>query len=131
MTSSPNLKPSGRYIMAQVRQRRDVWKLDEWDPILLWYAKAIGTMQTRAMQDPTSWRYQAAIHDYVAGADPLAQAGDVLPSNGDQNRFWQQCQHGSWFFLSWHRMYLFYFEQIVTAAIVQLGGPANWALPYW
>ena len=117
--------------MAQVRQRRDVWKLDEWDPILLWYAKAIGTMQTRAMQDPTSWRYQAAIHDYVAGADPLAQAGDVLPSNGDQNRFWQQCQHGSWFFLSWHRMYLFYFEQIVTAAIVQLGGPANWALPYW
>lgn len=28
-------------------------------------------------------------------------------------------------------MYLFYFEQIVTAAIVKLGGPSDWALPYW
>ena len=59
----------------------------------------------------------------------------MLPSNGspngDQQRFWRQCQHGSWFFLPWHRIYLFYFEQIVTAAIVKLGGPSDWALPYW
>lgn len=28
-------------------------------------------------------------------------------------------------------MYLFYFEQIIAATIVQLHGPKDWALPYW
>ena len=28
-------------------------------------------------------------------------------------------------------MYLAYFEQIVAATVVQLGGPPDWALPYW
>jgi tyrosinase len=28
-------------------------------------------------------------------------------------------------------MYLFHFEQIVRAAVVDAGGPADWALPYW
>jgi tyrosinase len=28
-------------------------------------------------------------------------------------------------------MYLHYFEQIVAATVAQLGGPADWALPYW
>ena len=114
-----------------MRIRRDARKLATWDPILLWYAKAIVEMQKRPIKDPTSWRYQSAIHDYVAGQDPLAQPGEALPSAGDQKSFWQQCQHGSWFFLPWHRIYLFYFEQIVTAAIVKLGGPSDWALPYW
>src|SRR5437764_1162757 len=117
--------------MAGVRERKDVWKLSEWDPILMWYARAIAKMQTRPIQDPTSWRYQAAIHDYISGADPLANQGDVLPSNADQLRFWRQCQHNSWFFLPWHRMYLHYFDQIVAATVVQLGGPADWVLPYW
>jgi tyrosinase len=41
-----------------------------------------------------------------------------------------QCQHQTWYFLPWHRGYLRAFERIVAAAIVQLGGPADWALPY-
>jgi hypothetical protein len=86
-------------------------------------------MKKRPIADPTSWRYQAAIHDYVRQFDPLATPGDVLPSRGAAE-FWAQCQHFSWFFLSWHRMYLFYFEQIVSATIKQLKGP-EWALPYW
>ena len=51
------------------------------------------------------------------------QPSDVLPSTAERQRFWGQCQHFSWFFLSWHRMYLFYFEQIVSATIEQLNGP--------
>ncbi len=114
-----------------IRVRKDVWKLAAWDPILVWYAKAIAEMQTRLIGKPTSWRYQAAIHDYVVGSDPLATPGDILPTAADQGRFWRQCQHNSWFFLPWHRMYLSCFEQIVAAAVVDLGGPDDWALPYW
>ena len=117
--------------MAQIRTRKDVWKLAEWDDTLLWYAKAIELMQSRPINDPTSWRYQAAIHDYVRSLDPHASDSDTLPSTSEQQRFWRQCQHNSWFFLPWHRMYLGFFEQIVAAAVRQLGGPEDWALPYW
>ena len=118
--------------MGEVRTRKDVWKLDGWDdPILFWYAKAVEKMRTRELHDPTSWRYQAAIHDYERQADPLRNPSDSLPSAANQERFWRQCQHFSWFFLPWHRMYLAFFEQIVAATIRDLGGMEDWALPYW
>jgi len=121
--------------MAEIRERRDVWKLkqsdDEWDPILLWYSKAVAEMQKRPITEPLSWRYQAAIHDYRRDRDPFAQPNEDMPSDSDQKQFWKQCQHFSWFFLPWHRMYLAYFEQIVADTIVRMDGPPGWALPYW
>ncbi len=114
-----------------VRTRQDVSKLSEWHPTLLWYARAIADMQQRPINDPTSWRYQAAIHDYQRDFDPHASPADVLPPTAEQERFWSQCQHFSWFFLPWHRMYLAFFEQIIAATVLKLGGPADWALPYW
>ena len=113
------------------RVRRDVWALDDWDESLVWYAKAVAEMRKRPIADPTSWRYQAAIHDYIREDDPYAEDSDVLPSDDEQDKYWRQCQHFSWFFLPWHRWYLLYFEEIVGATIVQLGGPAGWALPFW
>src|SRR4051812_18736031 len=100
--------------MAGTRVRQDVWKLtqtDKWHPTLLWYAKAIAKMQTRPISDFNSWRYQAAIHDYIVGQDPDVTQ-DNLPA--DASTFWAQCQHVSWFFLPWHRVYLFHFEQIIA-----------------
>ena len=118
--------------MAGPLIRKDAWKMPKWDPILLWYAKGIGEMQRRQIAEPTSWRYQAAIHGYEPDSDPLKDdVNDILPSQADQDDFWNQCQHGSWFFLPWHRMYLGLFEQMVRAEIVHLGGPADWTLPYW
>jgi tyrosinase len=119
------------------RVRRDAWKLkplqptDAWDPIFEWYAKAVADMRTRPINEPSSWRYQAAIHAYDRPRDPFAVNGEALPAAADQTRFWNQCQHASWFFLPWHRMYLSHFERIVAATIEELGGPADWALPYW
>jgi tyrosinase len=46
-------------------------------------------------------------------------------------QYWDQCQHGSWYFLPWHRGYLIAFEKVIRAAVVAAGGPADWALPYW
>jgi tyrosinase len=112
---------------------------------MVFYGRAITEMRSKPISDPLSWRYQAAIHDYPRdGAtddappfaqrreeDPFATAGETLPSTADQRRFWRQCQHTSWFFLPWHRMYLHHFERIVMSHVARLGGPSDWALPYW
>ncbi|MFJ2364113.1 tyrosinase family protein [Pseudomonas sp. NPDC087697] len=119
--------------MAHVR--RDVWNLGSgWSDALLWYARGVGVLQQRPITDHTSWRFLAAIH----GIDvPLWQdagylrRGDKLPSQEDQDLYWNQCQHQSWYFLPWHRGYVASFEQIVRTAIVGLGGPKDWSLPYW
>jgi hypothetical protein len=72
---------------------------------------------------PASWRYLAAIH---------AVDLEELPRRSwAKGATWNECQHNSWFFLPWHRMYLHYFEQIVRQTIADLGGPDDWALPYW
>jgi len=114
------------------------------DPIITFYEKAIGQMQKgNKLDDPLSWRYQAAIHDYTRNVaitsdrrndpvnpDPFADDKDVLPP--DRDTFWRQCRHGSWFFLSWHRMYLHFFEKTIMKIVAGLpGGPTDWALPYW
>jgi hypothetical protein len=72
----------------------------------------IAAMKARPASDPTSWAYQANIHGTV---DSPARTA------------WSTCQHGSFFFLSWHRMYLYYFERILRAA----SGSADLTLPYW
>ena len=111
------------------RTRRDAWKLAIWDDALLWYARAVKAMQARPTTDPRSWAYQAAIHDFLDGSTPQTPP---LPPQADRTTFWRQCQHFSWFFLPWHRMYLLHFERIVAKTIADdLQGPANWALPYW
>jgi len=96
--------------------RREVWSLAADDPIITAYARAVELMKGRHASDPTSWSYQAAMHGTEdQSASPL----------------WNGCQHGGWFFLPWHRMFLYHFEEIVRAAVIATGGPADWALPYW
>lgn len=102
--------------MPQIFVRVDAWSLAPDDPLFVWYERAVAAMQAKARNDPTSWSYQAAMHGtYTTPTQPL----------------WNQCKHGSWWFISWHRTYLYYFERIVRAQIVALGGPESWALPYW
>lgn len=97
--------------------RRDIWTLltdDPWDPVTTAYARAVATMQSRPANDPTSWAFQAAIHGSYQTPPPGAA--------------WNACQHANWYFLPWHRMYLYFFERIVRAAV---GGDPDFALPYW
>ena len=116
-------------------ERKNVWDLgDDWANPILWYARGVGEMKSRPLDDLTSWRFFGAIH----GIDPglwqqygYLNASESIPSKADIRRFWQQCQHGTWYFLPWHRGYLLAFEATVRAAVVKLGGPADWALPYW
>jgi tyrosinase len=96
--------------------RREVRSLAADDPTLPAYAAAVAAMQARDADNPTSWSYQAGMHGRTGQPQ--------LP-------LFNGCQHGGWFFVSWHRMYVYYFERIVRAAVVAAGGPDDWALPYW
>jgi tyrosinase len=116
--------------------RQNVWDLgNDWADPILWYARGVKAMKARPLNDPTSWRFFGAIH----GFDPdlwsslgYLSESDPPPSDGDRKTYWEQCQHGSWYFLPWHRGYVLALEAVVRDAITQLGGPgSSWALPYW
>ena len=92
--------------------RRNVAGMDANDPILLSYRKAIRAMQALPQDNPLSWTYQAAIH------------GTLLSGSYTS---WNTCEHGTEFFWSWHRMYLYWFERIIR----HFCGDCCWALPYW
>lgn len=116
---------------------------------LVWYAKGVQKMMARPLNDTASWWFFAAMHGeyvdpgtawyaqppafpdwgYIQG--PPAVPVAPLPSADIRLRFWNQCQHGSWYFFPWHRGYLMALEAQLRADIIQLGGPSNWALPYW
>jgi tyrosinase len=113
---------------------------------LLWYAKGVGAMQARSLNDPSSWWFFGAIHgEYVTPQSlkdpevfpwksipaPAAVPITPLPATKVSDQYWDQCQHQSWYFPPWHRGYLLALEAQIRAEVVKLGGPATWALPYW
>jgi tyrosinase len=104
-----------------VRVRKSVYALPAGDVTLEWYNKAVKELLGRPINNPTSWRYMAAVHG--------AQSSVTRPSNSAG--FWDACQHQNWFFLPWHRAYITMFEAVVADCVAKLGGPADWALPYW
>jgi tyrosinase len=115
--------------------RKNVFELgaDFADPIL-WYARGVKAMKARALSDPTAWRFFGAIHGFdqqLWTQLGFLSSDDQMPSNASIQTSWLQCQHGSWYFLPWHRGYVLAFEAVVRDAVVKLGGPADWALPYW
>jgi hypothetical protein len=92
--------------------RRDVGGMNAQDLTIVLYAKAVQAMQALPASNPLSWTYQAAIH------------GTTLAGS---NTAWNTCEHGSYLFWSWHRMYLYWFERIVR----KMCGDPGWALPFW
>jgi tyrosinase len=89
----------------QIQQRptrRNIANLPANDPIIQAYKDAVTAMKALPASDGRNWTKQAEIH---------------------QNH----CVHSNWWFLPWHRAYLFYFERICR----QLSGYNDFALPYW
>lgn len=90
------------------------------------YRKGVALMQSRTFSDPTSWVYQANMHGYPTNNAICQVVGTPQPA-------WSTCQHGSFFFLAWHRMYLYYFERILRQAVRDATKDPNYnfALPFW
>jgi hypothetical protein len=78
--------------------------------------RGIQAMMSRPVTDPTSYRFQANIH-----------GTEDTPTNTQEMQSWNQCEHGSFYFFSWHRMYLYFFDRILRAAAQD----PNLVLPYW
>ena len=126
--------------------RRNVWlnggTFDNSD--ILWYATAIKEMQNRSLDDKSSWWFFAAMHGTsltFAGVPPSIDWANLtanpsvpitpMPSSAIVINYWNQCQHQSWYFLPWHRGYLFAVEEHLRSIVIQKGGPDSWSLPYW
>jgi hypothetical protein len=105
----------------------------------------------------TSWEYWANIHGYpgpnarsgtvanvqkrlqqLAPEDAPLYAGffaglkDLTPPDQLAQEVWDTCEHGNRggparHFLSWHRMYLYFFERVLR----QASGNSKLTLPYW
>jgi hypothetical protein len=97
---------------ASLFVRRNVGGMNAFDPVIAAYRKAVAAMRALPSSDPRSWTYQAAIHGTLAGPPQTA---------------WNTCQHGNYFFWSWHRMYLYWFERICR----RMACDDCFALPYW
>ena len=82
--------------------RKNIANLAPTDPIIQTYKAAVAAMKALPGSDPRNWLNQANIH-------------------------FNNCTHGNWFFLPWHRGYLLYFERICR----KLTGVSDFALPYW
>jgi hypothetical protein len=81
-----------------------------------------------------SWIYWANMHQHFGSdcAGPIfgqGMAGVQLftAQNADETATWCKCAHGSIQFLTWHRMYLWYFERVLQEA----AGDTSLRLPYW
>lgn len=88
-----------------VRVRPDVMSLSPNCPQIEALRRGVAEMKRRSETDPnspTGWIGQARIHE-------------------------QACPHNNWFFLPWHRAYLYYFEEICR----QASGDPEFVLPYW
>lgn len=115
-----------------VIERKDIWRAEEadgpWNELVLAYALAFETLSGPPVPGkPQTWTiaYQAGVHDL----DPLPPPSE---------KFLATCQHDTWFFLPWHRMYLLHYEAVVRAIIAELDDDRvsdetreTWALPYW
>jgi tyrosinase len=119
-----------------VRTRTEIRALGAtWNPTMLWYAKAVGELNSRPLTSKLSWLYLAAMHGFDQQewtGYKIIPAHVALPPGAEQDAYWSQCQHQSWYFLPWHRAYLWTFEDVLRDWITaQPGAPQDWALPYW
>ena len=72
--------------------------------------RGILAMKQMPATDPTSWEYQSKVHGSVT-AGP----------------YWNKCQHRHWWFLAWHRAYLYYLERMLQRA----ANESRLRIPYW
>ncbi len=81
-----------------------------------------------------SWLYWANMHLHFGDdcAGPIMGNGmdgvqTFTATSPDQTATWCKCEHGTINFLTWHRMYLWYFERVLQDA----AGDPSLRIPYW
>jgi tyrosinase len=112
------------------------------------YAGAVGKMMEMDGTQPghpLSWLFQWYTHGVkqpytqpISTAFKGPEIARIYPNAADPNRalaqtMWDTCTHytsnqqPALYFLPWHRMYVYYFEQIIRS----ISGKPEFTLPYW
>jgi tyrosinase len=130
------------------RPKRSEVSTQDGKKMLELYKKAVGEMRDEKKYPryhPFSWTFQANIHDYP-GDENMGQIFDLNQAKNNEERaaiasyrnlalgssgttrIWKTCSHFGYppHFLTWHRMYLYFFERIVENIVGQ-----PFAMPYW
>ena len=95
------------FAQAQPKLRRSLLGMPLNDPIISAWRDAVRMLKEPTRPAPINWTSLANIHGTASG--------------------FNQCPHGNWYFLPWHRGYLLMYERVVR----QLTGFNDFALPYW
>ncbi len=140
---------------AGQKEARLSWQEFAKDPNRLQsFRNAVAMMKSRNGADPKSaefrlsWQYWASMHGYFGDTaksgtvdtwrknnnltsakydKDFAGVSNTRPPDALAQTVWDQCQHGTDFFFAWHRLFLFYFEQVLQDA----AGDPRLRLPYW
>jgi tyrosinase len=102
------------------------------------FRKGIQKMRGLKPTDPRSWIFQANIHwrpffpvyvyqQALKSTDAAQQLFQDDPGFAPNPNVFNQCPHGDWWFLPWHRAYLYFFERILRWA----ANDPKLTLPYW
>ncbi|CAG2172012.1 unnamed protein product, partial [Oppiella nova] len=85
------------------------------------FKRGIKVMKQKHIRNPLGFYFQANIHgwDEYDGSETANYIADHFN--------WHKCTHEQYFFLVWHRMYLYFFERILRKA----SGNPNLTVPYW
>jgi hypothetical protein len=94
--------PASAFVQATPRVRRNVKNLDPNGPEIAQLREAFQILEARPSTNVLSWLTQANIHR-------------------------SSCAHANWWFFPWHRAYLWYFEQVLQAAV----NDPTLSIPYW
>jgi len=143
-------------VLAQQPARMN-WQTFAQDPARVQSLRnAVAVMKSRDTADPTSalyrtsWQYWGAMHGYFGSTSVFgtiekaiakfkASGGDqsllpyfsgitnMTPPDAIASQVWGHCQHRTNWFFAWHRLYLYYFEQVLQSA----ANDPTLRLPYW
>lgn len=102
---------------AKTRYRRSLREVVADPKALAKLTDAYGKLKKLPKDDPRSWCEQANLH-YKHCSFPAGGNG--------QTPYYLQVHFG-WFFLPWHRAYLYFFESLLGSLIAD----ESFALPYW
>ncbi len=127
-----------KYARAQVPLVRYDARSPKGQAMLKIYASAVRQMQNPARfaeSNPLGWTFQWYTHFVKGSTSKGAELTRIYPGPSPQrdlaNLTWNTCQSHSGqpedYFLPWHRMYVFFFEQIIR----KVSGNATFTLPYW
>jgi tyrosinase len=104
--------------------------------MLVKYNAAVEKMADLPEGDPRSWTFQWYVHGVKGDVDKSVEiqriyGGETTPESSLAAAVWDTCQphfgNNPMMFLPWHRMQLFFFEDIIRGVLED----ETFALPYW